>query len=287
MGLRALRLGFRAGLPAARAAGFPAPRRASVTFTLLFRATPKPGNASVAILAQVDFSTSMGPRIADRSRSRSCRRSSRDRNAKVVTKIFTMDNRRSILSINADLVDPMILKSAKNVANTMLNVDGSVDEFIEDFPHGIGGGWHGVDPMDDFITYSHVKQGEFQGIVAMSTGSNQKIRSQAVALGLVLSAAVNIGESVIPKGYEELAGLSDLIEQGQLAWKEEGMVDRHPSNRDPAARERAASSRDARPRAARTDRSVDHDLRQFRHDLTLVRNTLHDMETRLRELESL
>ena len=122
----------------------------------------------------------------------------------------------------------------------------------------------------------------------MSRGSNQKIRMQGVALGLVLSAAINHGIGVLPEQHQHIVGFNELVEQAQAATMESYTVEPEVTRTSsPAIGGSSRSSRDAQPPVeTRTDRSHRSELRQFRRDLTLVRNTLKDMEKRLQELES-
>ena len=214
-----------------------------------------------------------------------------------------------------------ILQSAKSLANSLLAVDVSVDDFVRDLPHDCGGGWPDVDPDDAFVAYSQVTEGEFKGIVAMSRGSNQKIRMQGVAIGLVLSAVIKYGIGVLPEQHQHIAGFNELVEQAEAAMTEhaqkpagcrrhirrsEQMAERAlPVTRDPpvasqktradgrARTSRPAvggssrSSRDAHPSVeTRTDLSHLDERLKFRSDISLVQNTINDMVKRLQELES-
>jgi hypothetical protein len=116
----------------------------------------------------------------------------------------------------------------------------------------------------------------------MSRGSNQKIRMQGVAIGLVLSAVVNHGIGVLPEQHQHIVGFNELVEQAQAAMRTSSIVEPEV---EPGGSSR--SSRNAQPPVeTRTERSHRSELRQFRNDMTLVRDTLKDMEKRLQELES-
>ena len=236
----------------------------------------------------------MERRLPNRSNSRSrspCRHGvSRRRSprpaAKVVTLILTRDKAHSIFSIDTEfLLGGEILKSAKSLANSLLGVDVSVDDFVQDFPHTCGGGWPDVHPDDAFVAYSQVTAGDFKGTVAMSRGSNQKIRMQGVAIGLVLSAVVTHG--IGPEHHQHIVGFNELVEQAQATMKPPIVEPEVTRTSSPAVGGSSRSSRNAQPSVeTRTDRSHRDELRQFRRDMTLVQNSLKDMEKRLQELES-
>ena len=229
----------------------------------------------------------MERRLPNRSNSRSrslsshgvSRRRSPRPAAKVVTLIFTRDKAHAILSIDTEfLLGGEILKSAKSLANSLLGVDVSVDDFVKDFPHDCGGGWPDVQPDDAFVAYSQVTAGDFKGTVAMSRGSNQKIRMQGVAIGLVLSAVINHGIGVLPEHHQHIVGFNELVEQAQAAMTRTS---------SPAVGGSSRSSLNAQPSVETlTDRSHLDELRKFRSNMTLMQNSLKDMEKRLQELES-
>ena len=243
-------------------------------------------------------STSMERRLPSRcsspSRSTSpsrhgvSRRRSRRPAAKVVTKIFTRDKAHAVLLINPHfLLGGGILQSAKSLANSLLGVDVSVDDFVRDVPHDCGGGWPDVHVHDDFVAYSQVTAGEFKGTTAMSRGSNQKIRMQGVAIGLVLSVVVTHGIGVLPEHHQHIVGFNELVEQAQAAMEPPIVEPEVTRTSSPAVGGSSRSSRNAQPSVeTRTDRSHRDELRQFRRDMTLVQNSLKDMEKRLQELES-
>lgn len=208
--------------------------------------------------------------------------------AKVVTLIFTRDKAHAILSIDTEfLLGGEILKNAKSLANSLLGVDVSVDDFVRDFPHACGGGWPDVHPDDAFIAYSQVTAGDFKGTVAMSRGSNQKIRMQGVAIGLVLSAVINHGIGVLAEQHQHIAGFNELVEQAQAAMKSSIVEPEVTRTSSPAVGGSSRSSRKAQPSVeTRTDRSHRDELRQLRNNMTLMQNSLKDMEKRLQELES-
>ena len=242
-------------------------------------------------------STRMERRLPNRSKSRSrspsrhgvSRRRSPRPAAKVVTWIFTKDKAHAILSIDTEfLLGGEILKSAKSLANSLLGVDVSVDDFVRDFPHDCGGGWPDVHLDDAFVAYSQVTAGEFKGTVAMSRGSNQKIRMQGVAIGLVLSAVINHGIGVLPEHHQHIVGFNELVEQAQAAMMLKSTVEPEVTRTsNPAVGGSSRSSRNAQPSVEpRTDHSHREDVRQFRRDMALVQNSLMIMEKRLQELES-
>ena len=103
--------------------------------------------------------------------------------------IITSSAKFSLLSVDADLVPPCTLQHAKSLAASLLNLGSGIDKFISDFPHGLDGGWPDVDPMDNFVTYSHIMVGD-GGTPAMATGSSVAKRQRGVALALVMSVAV-------------------------------------------------------------------------------------------------
>jgi hypothetical protein len=136
-----------------------------------------------------------------------------------------------------------ILKSAKSLANSLLGVDVSVDEFVRDFPHTCGGGWPDVHPDDAFVTYSQVTAGDFKGTVAMSRGWNQKIRMQGVAIGLVLSAVVTHG--IGPEHHQHIVGFNELVEQAQAAMQSPIVEPEVTRTSSPAVGGSSRSSRNA------------------------------------------
>ena len=205
-----------------------------------------------------------------------------------MTKIGTRDKGHNILSINTEfLVGGEILQNAKSLANSLLGVDVSVDDFVQDFPHDVGDAWPDVHPDDAFVTYSQVTAGDFKGTVAMSRGWNQKIRMQGVAIGLVLSVVVTHGIGVLPEHHQHIVGFNELVEQAQAAMQSPIVEPEVTRTSSPAVGGSSRSSRNAQPSVeTRTDRSHRDELRQFRRDMTLVQNSLKDMEKRLQELES-
>ena len=205
---------------------------------------------------------------AEEARVQAPRRRSRRPAAKVVTKIFTRDKAHAVLLINPHfLLGGGILQSAKSLANSVLGVDVSVDDFVRDVPHDCGGGWPDVHVHDDFVAYSQVTAGEFKGTTAMSRGSNQKIRMQGVAIGLVLSVVVTHGIGVLPEHHQHIVGLNELVEQAVAAMKPSIVEPRVTRTLGGSSR----SSREAQPPVeTRTDRSHRDELRQFRKDMTLV-----------------
>jgi len=204
--------------------------------------------------------------------------------AKVVTLIFSKDKGHAILSIDTEfLLGGEILKNAKSLANSVLGVDVPVDDFVREFPHDCGGGWPDVEPDDAFVVYSQVTAGDFKGTVAMSRGSNLKVRMQGVAIGLVLSAVTAHGIGVLPEDLQHIVGLNEVVDQAFAAMNPSIVEPRVTRTLGGSSR----SSRDAQPPVeTRTDRSHRDELRQFRKDMTLVQKTVKDMEKRLQELES-
>ena len=208
--------------------------------------------------------------------------------AKVVTLIISKDKGHAILSIDTEfLLGGEILKNAKLLANSVLGVDVPVDDFVRDFPHDCGGGWPDVQPDDAFVAYSQVTAGEFKGIVAISRGSNQKIRMQGVAIGLVLSAVISHGIGVLPEHHQHIVGFNELVEQAQAAMEPPIVEPEVTRTSSPAVGGSSRSSRNAQPSVETlTDRSHLDELRKFRRNMTLMQNSLKDMEKRLQELES-
>ena len=110
------------------------------------------------------------------------------------------------------------------------------------------------------------RQGDLKGMAAMSRGSNQKIRMQGAALGLVLSAAINHGIAVLPEQHQHIVGFNELVEQAQAATLESYTVEPEVTRTSsPAVGGSSGSSREAQPPVeTRTDRSHRSELRQFR-----------------------
>ena len=122
----------------------------------------------------------------------------------------------------------------------------------------------------------------------MSRGWNQKIRMQGVAIGLVLSAVINHGIGVLPEQHQHIVGFNELVEQAQAAMKSYTFVEPEVTRTSsPAVGGSSRSSRKAQPSVeTRTDRSHRDELRRLRNNMTLMQNSLKDMEKRLQELES-
>ena len=111
---------------------------------------------------------------------------------------------------------------------------------------------------------------------------------QGVALGLVLSAAIDYGIGVLPEQHQHIVGFNELVEQAQAAMQSPIVEPEVTRTSSPAVGGSSRSSRKAQPSVeTRTDRSHrDDELRRLRNNMTLMQNTLKDMEKRLQELES-
>ena len=103
--------------------------------------------------------------------------------------VVSGDGQFAMLSVNADVVPPENLQQTKNLAVSLLNLDGAVDKHVADFPHGLHGGWPTVDPTDAFVTYAQIPTDDGP-VSAMATGSSWIKRYRGVALALVMSGAI-------------------------------------------------------------------------------------------------
>jgi len=133
--------------------------------------------------------------------------------------IATKDREYSCLWLNADVVydiSPHVLQQAKNIAMSLLQVQGTFDDAYTKFPYELDGGWADIDPEDNFVTYVQMIPGlssdsKLDCINAVAVGSNQTKRVRGAALALVVAAAVDQPTVVTPEMLREHPELSLMV----------------------------------------------------------------------------
>jgi hypothetical protein len=160
-------------------------------------------------------------RHSSRRRSRSRERIGKrgHDSGKKVRWITSNGDKYTLCFVNADEVPEELLRAAKNIASSVLNLDGRVAEHIVDFPHDLDGGWRDVHPEDAFVVYGQIWTGQFAGVAAVATGSQKEKRERGLALALVLAAAATQAEKM-PDWQQFQPELENWVQEATLQWFE-------------------------------------------------------------------